>query len=619
MSVRTSVLAAVVFFVTFTGLVKAQPREPLPTDTLAEVGTKVITATDLIERVELMPWPGKEQKSLHDTIKVQALQSMVAERLLALRAAEEGLGNDTISQLRVKTLEMLLLRDELYRREVREKVKVKPQEISRAMKRFARELNILLFAVRSRAAGEKLVRSLRASSRIDSLLARIDTSYVKGWDTVTVNLGYLDPQIEDVAYGLTDTSRVSSPVRLPNKGWFVLSLVGWKSNPAYVQRTLTERLSFVEREVRKRQETELSRKFLLEILTPQKAEADPAIFDLLASTVRGLMTANPSSYRRGNGYRLAETVDTLLFAFRPRLGEPFIRIETGPLLLGEVIEAFGTTEALIPTLEENDFRIYFNGAIKSIIEGELMSREALKRKLNMTDTYRHDMDVWTTHWLSELMMQQILRTVTVDEQDALDLLLERGSDLGQAYEVNIREILSDSLSASLHTLQRLDQGEDMATLAREESKRAAWATRGGESGFFRVSSSPQLGFLALAQDTGKLAGPFHISEGFSLFMVLGKRQNGRNGAPGFDTLMTTARRYAGSLKGQRALNHAIASLAETYGVKMYMKALSKVTLQPSNMVTKRFMGFGGVITAAPMLQHQGEWIHEVPEKTIVVP
>jgi hypothetical protein len=37
------------------------------------------------------------------------------------------------------------------------------------------------------------------------------------------------------------------------------------------------------------------------------------------------------------------------------------------------------------------------------------------------------------------------------------------------------------------------------------------------------------------------------------------------------------------------------------------------------MVTKRFMGFGGVITAAPMLQHQWEWIHEVPEKTIVVP
>jgi hypothetical protein len=83
--------------------------------------------------------------------------------------------------------------------------------------------------------------------------------------------------------------------------------------------------------------------------------------------------------------------------------------------------------------------------------------------------------------------------------------------------------------------------------------------------------------------------------------------------------MTTARRYAGSLKGQRALNHAIASLAGTYGVKMYLKALSKVTLQPSNMVTKRFMGFGGVITAAPMLQHQWEWVHEVPEKTIVVP
>ena len=66
--------------------VVAQPGKTLPTDTLATVGTSVITAKDFLERFELMPWPGKDRRAEHDSAKVKALRSMVAERLLAQEA-----------------------------------------------------------------------------------------------------------------------------------------------------------------------------------------------------------------------------------------------------------------------------------------------------------------------------------------------------------------------------------------------------------------------------------------------------------------------------------------------------------------------------------------------------
>jgi hypothetical protein len=57
-------------------------RGALPTDTLADIGTAVISARDLLERLELMPFPGKDHPAQHDSAKMLALRALVAEKLL---------------------------------------------------------------------------------------------------------------------------------------------------------------------------------------------------------------------------------------------------------------------------------------------------------------------------------------------------------------------------------------------------------------------------------------------------------------------------------------------------------------------------------------------------------
>ena len=61
---------------------KAVP--PLSLDTLARVGSSIITERDLLERIELMPWEGKDKPNEYDSSKIKALNSLVAERLLAV-------------------------------------------------------------------------------------------------------------------------------------------------------------------------------------------------------------------------------------------------------------------------------------------------------------------------------------------------------------------------------------------------------------------------------------------------------------------------------------------------------------------------------------------------------
>lgn len=94
---------------------RALARRDLARDTLAWVGERGITALDLVERIELMPWQEKASPAAAESAQVHALQSLVGEKLLAAEAEREGLGRTgAIARMRHSLLKALA-RDALYR------------------------------------------------------------------------------------------------------------------------------------------------------------------------------------------------------------------------------------------------------------------------------------------------------------------------------------------------------------------------------------------------------------------------------------------------------------------------------------------------------------------------
>ncbi len=242
-----------------------------------------------------------------------------------------------------------------------------------------------------------------------------------------------------------------------------------------------------------------------------------------------------------------------------------------------------------------------------------------EKNLHQTEEVRHDAGVWSDYWVSRLLERKIFHSATVTDEDVLQYLVEHGAVLGEPYEVNIREILSDSLREALDNIEKIGQGVDLADLARQGSKRTSWAKRGGESGFFRVSRFPELGFRALDQDSGKLIGPVLIKNQYSVFTVLGKRKSPSDSILTFDSLKTVVRQVVRQQKGEEAVNKYIATLAKSYAPKIHYDRLSKVTIFPANIVTRRFIGFGGVMVATPLLYPQWEWIREVKDLKRLIP
>ncbi len=327
MITRHLLLLTAVF--TIVHLAASQTDRGLPTDTLAEIGTKVITGRDLIERIELMPWHGKDKPSQHDSAKVKALQSMVAEQLLALDASAQGIGTDSTTMRYRKNVEHLLVRDELFKREVKAKVTVSDEEIRKGLRRYARQLRLLQFGVRSEKEGKELGRALRAGISPDSVVYRFSKSFFTRLDSLTVNFGGLDERLEDAVYALDSKNRVSVPVRSQFFGWVVLYLVNHETNPDYAKNALQERVHVVERDIRQRKEKREGSRYQATVLAPTKASAKPDMFELIARTSLGMLVADSARYKQNGSYSLTSIVDRLADTLSPYLDQEFVEIENG--------------------------------------------------------------------------------------------------------------------------------------------------------------------------------------------------------------------------------------------------------------------------------------------------
>ncbi len=584
----------------------------IPRDTLAKVGSGVVTAADLLERIDLMPFPGKDRPSEADSVKVRALQSIVAERLLAEEATTRGIGFDSLAALRLNGLERAFVRDELYKREVEAGVSVSGEEIASGMRKYAVQLRVVVFRSSSEESARMISRALRqGGSGLDSISSAGFDRRVISHDTVTINFGVADESLEAPAYALDSAGRVSPPFRSPMLGWVVLCLVDRGPNPASGAQSVTERMITVKNTIRRRKAEARGIRYMASVLDPRSAEADREVLGLLGRSLYAIITSDTAAHRVEGRYMLMPgEVDALEEALKRDLSRVLVGMQGGGLTLGSALQAFRLEPFTTPSLRGRSFAYVLNESVKRIAREEYLAREGYRKNLQNAPAVKHDAEIWRTNWLSHIMQGEVVKGGEPTEEEETMGLIEYARLLSPSYEVNVREILTDSLPEAERCREMLLAGADMASLARKVSKRAGWAERGGESEYFHVRSFPELGIRALLADTGKIVGPVGLTGGYSLFRVLGKRLAAGDSAVTIDSLRGALRGVIRSDIRQRNLDRFIAGLAEKFGVEMHYDRLKGVTLFGHSMFTRRYIGFGGMMNAAPLLQPDWTWVQE---------
>lgn len=384
----------------------------LTLDTVAVVGTHVITVRDFLERYELMPWLNKEKAGRTEQNKLDFVHSLIAEKLLAMEAAAQDFSGDAEANELQRNLERLFVRDEYFKSEITSRITFTPEETRIGMSRFPIQYSVAVLGVYSPIEGEQLYKKVAQSKNKKATLRYYRDSLYVPIDTVPVTFGFPEKVVEDAVYAIGKDS-ITRPVQTKAYGWVMLAMLSRSTNVENAKFSLQDRLHKVTNVLRDRHQDSIAVRVFASVTAPQRAEADPDLFFRLADTVYAVLQRDSAQlFAKGLFQFTPSGVDAVRAIFRASLKEPFITIESGPMTLGDVLNGLNVNNTVFPApLDSEHVQIVLNNNIKTVIQNELIAREGLRKNLQQSANVRHDIAVWMDNYRATKHLQAFLDTM----------------------------------------------------------------------------------------------------------------------------------------------------------------------------------------------------------------
>jgi peptidyl-prolyl cis-trans isomerase C len=159
-----------------------------------------------------------------------------------------------------------------------------------------------------------------------------------------------------------------------------------------------------------------------------------------------------------------------------------------------------------------------------LIDIRLGSAAAQKAALSESATFKQRL----AYLRDKALMQEYMETEgakAVSEDAVKKLYDETVKDLKPETEVRARHILVPTENEAKKAIERLDKGEDFATVAKDLSKDPGSGQQGGDLGFFtREQMVPEFSEAAFKMEPGAVSKPVKSSFGWHVIKVEEKRE-----------------------------------------------------------------------------------------------
>jgi peptidyl-prolyl cis-trans isomerase C len=159
--------------------------------------------------------------------------------------------------------------------------------------------------------------------------------------------------------------------------------------------------------------------------------------------------------------------------------------------------------------------------LQFVIENELMAEAATKDGLDSGQAYEDRLKYHRRRTLRDAYYDKSVR-LAVSEDDAKKLYDQKVAGMKPEEEIHARHILVSTEAEAKEIKERLEKGEDFATVAKEKSKDPS--AEGGDLGFFtRGQMLKPFEDAAFALDVGKISDPVQTQFGWHIIKVEEKR------------------------------------------------------------------------------------------------
>src|SRR3989339_142218 len=501
---------------------------------LVKIGSSGITTDEFQQRFELIPQVSAGAKKDLEQKKSDLLYSLIAEKLWAIEAEELKFDTSDIMQITFKAIEKMFVRDALYKIEISDKIKLSGEEKLEGLKRIYFVLDL------------------------------------------------------DVLH-FTDSASAAEIFYL------------LKKEPAVFEKR-DQALMNVEEIIKQRKTDKYYNEFYGQIFSGREVKTDAVIFWSIADKVTASLNEKKISNSIPDNENIYIDVNDLL-KIEGDLGYDtlkmsFIKFDEDPISVKQFLREFIFDGFYSANVNPKVLAAKLSDRVKTFIEQELLAREGYRRGLQNLHEVKRSTSMWKNNYLAKILKNMLLDSVKISDTEIYDYYSNRNS-IGNSslMEVNILEILTDSLEVIESVLSDLERGAEFRILASLHTKRTWTRNNGGEFGFFPVTMYGDIGRIAAQMNIGEVYGPTKLSEGYSVFKLIGKRETGIDTSLTFEESKEDIRKNLAYKKLSKFFIDYTVKLANKYGVSIDEKLLNTILVSDLNMLVYRYMGFGGGVNA----------------------
>jgi parvulin-like peptidyl-prolyl isomerase len=579
---------------------------------LAKAGNEIITENEFKDRYELSPHPRTSRSLDTAVVKKEYLYTLLAEKLLAQKAREINV--DTTKEIKdiMSYLERMYVKDAYYKIEIKDKLAIPEQKIIEGEKRFPKVLCIKFIKLEDKIELRHIYSMLKEGNSFDSLLALKPEDSQDQAVFDSVKFGMLPEFLEDTLFALNE-NQLTAPIQIGNR-WYVFKLIGDRDVAVPDKIDL---LSKVHKIVEDRETRKLQHEFYLKFFGNLKVNVNRRLFNLVLDEIMKIFNDKGSNASQVKNktfelnapdfLKIEQALGKKIISNEAILDSIFIRFDEIPETVKEFLTQFKNNGFRVSSINYDTVGTQFNDYVKNYIQSELLAREGYKRSLQNLPEVKKELKTWKDFYLSDAMRKKFYDSATVSDAQAYEFYSKNYNLINSSEEVNVLEILSDSLEVIGDVLKMLDKGTDFKELASRYTIRDSLKNKGGEFGYFPITEHDEIGKAAASIKMGEIYGPIKTPDGYSLIKLIGKRIVKKEKDKRFEDIKDDIKNILRTRIMDSKLQYYVAKLAIEYGVNIKQDVLNSIPIMKINMMAFRLMGFGGKIYAVPFEPLFANW------------
>lgn len=582
-------------------------------EAVAKIGDRTISIDEFRYRYELTPQLFRENKRVMNELKLEFLYTLIAEKLLAAYGETVSLDTSETVKNTLKIFEEMFVRDALYDLMIVEKAKYKADSLLGFYLANATMAKCIYIKSNTYEEAERIHKLLEKGVPFDFLLS---DNAIKS-DTLVVTFGQFNEEIENEILTLP-LGMYTTPIQLDDD-WYILNVeakyypiidkaFGWESEFRRLKKLAKERAEY-----------SYYKEYTKNIFESLSVKANGRLLKVLADEVLNLLALKEQLYGTHKKYFL-DASDFALVGTKLNsdvLNQNYFKIYDDSVSFNDFLYYLRFENTSFDSISLQIVLDVLNAKTKKFIEHKVLAREGYKYGLNNIKSVLDKYNMWKENYYYNLILSEFTDSADVTNDEIIIYYNQLNKGKFKTKEVKVVEILTSNLDDAEKVLNELEAGGNIFDLANQYSVKNP--SNDADNNFKHITAFEEISSIIDKMKIGEIYGPVKVKDGYNIFKLLEVKEDSAIDKENFEQIKKQYSQELRYLKKKNAINKFIGKLATEYNIYINEELLKNIRTTTHNAVAFQILGFGGKLTAVPLISPNSEWVENWLNSLKVIP